>query len=336
MGASFSAQNPMFNQDLNKLNNLVNQLVNSKSELRSTAFVDKRCESFNIVNTKKLHKYTKFNLNNIEELLLIPKDDTHDTTKKYMCDRLNNHLNTILNIILCVRYIYDLENDGESSISGIIFKHVYIDDNSLVNIKTCESSQTDVQYFQKGVNFSRLKGFEFFVKRILSQDEAKLFIAQLSVMLDTYDIRKMKKLVCRDSLVNADTHSNIHKERFICQRGGNDDLFIRVNKHNPIFHSNTCSITKTYKSKPLKQVVSLIQKQKKNYLNNLERITIVLHSLVYYDKTENMYKLKQITHYELNTIKDTLKQNIILFYLQSLSDYKNLLNTIKIYSINHE
>ena len=156
-------------------------------------------------------------------------------------------------------------------------------------------------------------------------------------MLDKYDKKELKKYVCKDLIVDVKQHSNIHKDKFVCyQQGGGQDIYIKVNKENPVFNWNTCSRSKTYQSEPLKQIVTLLKSHKRNYINNLNQVLSLLGEMVYYDKSAKKYNLKQIPYYQLNQIETKLKQVVIIFFMQSLADYKNILNTIKLHSFDHE
>ena len=120
---------------------------------------------------------------------------------------------------------------------------------------------------------------------------------------------------------------DIHKDKFVCYQGGaGQDIYITVNKGNPVFNWNTCSRPKTYQSEPLKQIVSLIKISKRNYINNLNQVLSILSEMVYYDKSAKKYNIKQIPYYQLNQIEVKLKRVVIIFFMQSLTEESRFAN----------
>lgn len=339
------SQSNVFESDLTEINNIVNHLINSNNVYKNNEynfFLKKKCNEFTIINSKKLNKYTKYELNSIDEsLFLIPNDEVKKT-KRILCNKISIHLTRILQLIYCIKYVYDLENNGDNSLGGIIMRNIKTNED-LIKVSTCESFQTDIYQFQKGVNFSMLSGFDKFVKFILTEQEAVTFLKQMEIILDTYDKKKLNKYVCKDLIIENKTHSKIHKSLFTCnQKGGkelyisNDDIFIKVNVNNPILNWNLCAFSKTYIAKNVKQLNTILKEMKSNYRHNFKKITELLRLLVYYDNPSSTYKLLNVSHEELSGIEQKIKRTIIIFFMQSLADYKNLLNTIKIYSINNE
>lgn len=324
MGLTQSTNNPKIRKEIYKINKIINDIMTTVIKNSYSS----KCYESEIINLNQLYKFNKFEISKFENLLLIPKTDA--STKKQYCDHIVSHYKKILRFIHCIKYIYDLENNGKNSISAIISKNILVEDKS-IKILSCESYQTDIQFFQQGVNFSQLSGFDFFMKHILTDSESKLLLNQVQVMLDKYDKKKLKKYVCKDLILDVKQHSNIHKDKFVCYSGGGQDIYIKVNKDNPVFNWNTCSRYKTYQSKPLQHIVSLIKNYKKNYINNLNQVLSIFSAMVYYDKSEKKYNLKQISYDQLNQIEIKLKQVVIIFFMQSLSDYKNILNTIKLH-----
>ena len=329
MGQIQSIDNSKINKEMYKINKIINDIITTAT----TNSYYSKCYNMEIININQLYKFKKIEVSKIENLLLIPKSEI--STKKEYCDKIVSHYKRILQLIHCIKQIYDLENNGKNSISAIISKNINVDDKR-IKLLSCESYQTDVQFFQRGVNFSQLSGFDFFVKNILTDSESKLFLNQAQVMLDKYDKKKLKKYVCKDLIVDTNQHSNIHKEKFNCYQGGGRDIYIKVNRENPVFNWNTCSRLQTYQSEPLKHIVSLIKESRRNYINNLNQVLGMLNQMVYYDKSAKKYNLKPLNYYHLNQIEIKLKQIVIIFFMQSLADYKNILNTIKLHSSDHE
>ena len=331
----------IFEKELTEINEVVNNLINENNLFKNDEynfFMKNKCKNITVINQNKLQKYKKYQLNQAENsYFIIPKDELNKTKKDY-CNKISMYFSRILKIIFCIKYIYDLENNGDRSIGGIIMRNIKQNDD-LLSVSFCESRQHDVREFQKGVNFSMLSGFDMFIKYILTEDEAKVFIKQMEVILNTYDKKRLNKWVCKDLIVDTNTHSRIHKTQFSCHSGGgqsfktNEDIFIKVGEENPILSWNLCGFTKTHLSKNYKQLNTSIKEMKANYKFNFKKVFELLNRLVYLDKTDNSYKLLNVTHEDLDDIENKLKRTVIIFFMQSIADYKNLLNTIKHYAI---
>jgi hypothetical protein len=111
-------------------------------------------------------------------------------TKKVLCNKISLHYTQILQVIFLIKYIYDLENNGDKSIGGIIMRNMKMKED-LVEISYCSSKQEEPYSFDSGVNFSNLSGFEMFVNTFLSMEESKNFLGQYQEMLTNYNKRKL-------------------------------------------------------------------------------------------------------------------------------------------------
>lgn len=342
----------VFQKDMQGINHMVNNLINANNIYHNheyNFFLKNRCNEFTIINERKLNKYTKYQLNNLDQTFyLIPRDEIR-RTKKHYCTHISLYFTRILKLICCIKYVYDLENHGDRSIGGIIMRNIKTKDD-LIKLSVCDSEQSDPYHAQRGVNFSMLSGFDMFVKYILTDAEAKLFLSQMGVVLDKNDKKKLARYVCKDLIVDKSTHTKIHKEFFRCDptstggRGGGgagnkfmtDPILLKVGKDNPVFNWNLCAFKRTIIAKNVRQLNNLLKEMKTNYKTNFQKVTEVLDMLVYYDRSTESCKLNIVTNDQLDEIEHKLKRTIIIFFMQSLSDYKNLLNTIKLYSIHDE
>jgi hypothetical protein len=330
----------MFEKELYEINNVVSNLINDKNLFKNDEynfFLKNKCKDITVINQNKLQKFNKYQLSRVgDNYFIIPNDELNKTKKEY-CNKISVYFTRILKCIFCIKYIYDLENNGDRSIGGIIMRNIKLNDD-LLSVSFCESKQHDIREFQKGVNFSMLSGFDMFVKYVLNKDEAEVFLKQMGVILETYDKKRLSKYVCKDLIVDVKTHERIHKSKFTCQTGGfqlkdNEDIFIKVGEDNPIFSWNLCGFSKTLISKNHKQLSTLIKEMKANYKFNFKKVYELLNQLVYFDKLDGSYKLLNVTHEEIDIIENKLKRTVIIFFMQSMSDYKNILETIKQYAI---
>lgn len=334
-------QTNVFENELIKFNKIINGILNSNNIFQNPEynfFLKGRCQDFTIINEKSLNKYKKYDLNNLESYLLIPKADI-SKTKKHYCHNISLHFTRILQLIYCIKYIYDIENNGDNSIGGIVLRNIKSNPD-FIKMTVCESDQTDVRDFQKGVNFSKLSGFDSFVKYILTNQERELFLKQLQEMLGDYSKRRLQRHVCKDIILSKDDHEKIHKSKFVCQSGGNNiydtDIYIKVKKENPVFNWNLCAYPKQYIAKNNKLLSNSITLMRNHYKTNFTQMLDTLHKFIYLDIPSQQYKLRHVTSVDLDNIEIELKRNVIMFFMQSLSDYKNILDTIRPYSLSQE
>jgi len=347
----------VFTNELYEVNKIVNNLINAKNIFINDEynfFLKGKCDEVTVLNAKKLNKYKKYELDNLNEVYLMIPSSEIKTKKHEMCHNISMHFTRILKLIFCIKYIYDLENNGDKSIGGIITRNIKTKDD-LLKVSYCESQQQELHNFERGVNFSMLSGFDSFIKHILDPEEGQIFLKQLKIIMNGYDKKDLKKWVCKDMIVNKELHSKIHKANFKCQSGGNSnvsnvksvksvksvkndisEIYIKVGPNNPILSWKLCSTTKKHISKNNKQLSQLIKNMKSNYSRNFKKIVFDLNKLVSINPATQEYNLRNLSHNDLKGIETSIKRTIIIFFIQSLSDYKNILNTIKLYSINNE
>lgn len=332
----------VFANELNKFNKIINGILSSNNIFKDPEynfFLKNRCQDFIVLNERALNKYKKYELNFLESYLLIPKTDLARTKKTY-CHNISLHFTRILQLIYCVKYIYDIENNGDNSIGGIVLRNIKSNPD-FIKMTVCESDQTDIRNFQKGVNFSKLSGFDAFAKYILTNHERELFIKQIQEMLGEYNKRRFQKHVCKDIIVSKEDHEKIHRSKFDCQRGGGEniydtDIYIKVKKENPVFNWNLCAYPKRYIAKHNTQLRNAITLMRNHYKSNFSQMLEVLDKLIFFDISKQEYRLRHVSSVDLDTIEIELKRNVIVFFMQSLSDYKNILDTIRPFSLSQE
>lgn len=335
----FIPENAVFHKELKQINFIVNQMLSENNIFKTSKynmFLKGKCDEFTIINSKKLYKYPKMNIDNINSSIFIIPNSELVNTKKYMCNKISIHYTRILQIIYLIKYLYDLENFGDKSIGGIIQRNIQIKEN-LVEISYCESKQEEPYSFDNGVNFSNLAGFDMFVNTFLSKEESKNFLGQFQEMLTNYNKRKLKKFICKDVIVDNETHNKIHNTTFQCQSGGQnleqEKIMLRVTPYNPIFSWNLCLHSKKRVATYNRRIINSIRKLQSTYKENFSQMILLLNQLIVFNTENETYELKLITSAELDIIEKEIKKTIILFFMQSIVEYKNVFNTITKYSV---
>ena len=335
----FIPENAVFFKELKQINFIVNQMLSENNIFKNSKynmFLKGKCDEFTILNSKKLYRYPKIDIDNINSSIFIIPNSELASTKKTICNKISIHYTRILQIIYLIKYIYDLENFGDKSIGGIIMRNIKIKEN-LVEVSYCESKQEEPYSYNDSVNFSNLAGFDMFVNTFLSKEESKNFLGQFQEMLTNYNKRKLKIFICKDVTVDNETHNKIHNTTFQCQSGGQNNkqqnIMLKVTPYNPIFSWNLCLHSKKRVATYNRHIINSIRKLQSSYKENFSNMISLLNELVTFNEKNETYELKLITSSDLDIIEKEIKKNVIIFFLQSIVEYKNVFNTITKYSV---
>ena len=261
-----------------------------------------------------------------------------------------------------IRSIYDLENEGNYSVAGLISKNIKSIDGGILEINYCSSTQEDTNLFtttnatRAFVDMKQLKGLNEFVNQILTKEEAKQFVAHYRELFGKSSEKGILRHVCNDTLINNTEYTKIYNKNFKClQNGGastssssssssstilpstpynniinnGQNLHFKIAENNPILNWNLCTMPKKYIMKEDKELQNLIKSFKTHYISNVDTISKIVSDLTYFDKTTNTLELKTLTDFQLNSVENQFKKYIITFYLQSVIDYKTILDYVK-------
>ena len=66
-----------------------------------------------------------------------------------------------------------------------------------------------------------------------------------------------------------------------------------------------------------------------HYQTNVNNIHKIIQDLTLYDNTTNSIELKTLTDFQLKAVENQFKKHIMTFFLQSIIDYKAILEYIK-------
>lgn len=369
--SSRSPDNHIFQKELGLLNNLITNIINEKDIFRNNDynFLSKDvCSKYQIVLEEELSKHLKISVKSLGvSLYIIPKNDDSkltklNLTKNQICEKISNHYIKILYIMSLVKYVYNLEMNGDLSITGIIMRNIRVLDD-IMEINFCDLPHKN--YNIKGkeaykIDFSKLEGFSFFVDYFLDKSEANAFLKVIKAILARNTKQKISNIICnyistkQFKINDIRSLEKLYESRFnnklICNKKDyftenkifiesekpssqhNINLNIFVNKDNPILSKEFCFaprkiIIKTSNIEGRK-ILDLYNHMKNNYSKNIKNIITILDKLII--KQKDVYSLKDIDKKALDIILDEVKINIKTLFIQSIIDYQNLLDKAKL------
>lgn len=375
MGNKISlATHKVFEKDLEYVSMMVNGILDKNNIFKNNDynFLSKDvCEKHTLVLEDELNKHLKVSLQTVgTSLYLIPNNDSNNKqtikgtklTKREICEKISNHYMKILYILSLIKYVYDVENHGDYSVAGIIFRNIKVVDD-IMAINYCSMPQKD--YSQKTQNFkidfSTLEGMSFLIDYVLSKEESKAFIDIVRSILSRSprgivrqqtcaflkhkrlrkeDIRKIEDLYYKRFQTKlecpADSSSKSQQGETMTVKEGDvslkrPNLHMKVEKDNPVFLKDFCynvkEIVVMMNRSNNKEVVEAFKSMQNNYKNNIKSIESLMNRLV--TKKGSTFELRDITKYELDDVINEVKSTVKLFYIQSIMDYQHLLDIAK-------
>lgn len=370
MGATASKETPVknvFEKELKGINDIVNKIVGADN-----TFVHKEynflshdvCNRYQVVLETELAKHLKVHLSEFgSQIYIIPKEETTSSqmrmTKSQICERISNHYISILYVLSIIKFIYNIENNGDRSFGGIIFRNVRIV-NNMLEVIFCDVKQQDSSHKKNPgrVDLAKLEGFKFFTNYFLSKEESRGFMKLMRAIMGRNGKGVIKAAICE--CINANTldareiqmlavlYKKHFKEEFMCFGPAKKALDSALNpeksvkrdvdtsmvivRSNPVFESSMCDAIDN-------RVVDLSTKEGKeiklhydamvaNYRRNIDEVHAILQKLVVKHSSGD-YRLKDIDGETLqNVIKET-KSAVRRFFLASILDYQHLLDMVK-------
>lgn len=369
MGANVSRETPtqnVFQKELRGINDIVNKILNEDNTFKNREYnflSQDICNKYQIVLENELSKHLKIQLAEFgTSIYVIPKEDNPPRvkmTKAQICERISNHYISILYVLSLVKYVYNIENNGDRSFGGIIFRNIKIV-NNLMEVMFCDTDQKDFNDAKNPnrVNLSKLDGFKFFTQYFLSKEESKAFMKLMRSILG----RKPKAIVrnaiceCIQNKTISKSESDIlnvlflrnYGEAFRCakspaiepdiyklekeEREREIDTTVFVTKGNPVFLRNFCNnidnrvvdIT-TKEGKEVKRHYDIMMS---SYRKNIDEVFSILSRLVVRSPTGE-YNLIDIDGETLTNIINATKVAVRKFFFQSILDYQHLLDMVK-------
>ena len=338
---------PLLKEELESLNKIVTKLVTHNDMFADNEYnflSEDVCEKYQVVLESDLNKMLKMEIKSLgESLLLIPRDEEQkllqqkNMKKNEICTKIANHYIKILYVLCLIKYVYNLEKFGDLSLAGIIFRNIHISKN-MFTVKYCKQAQKDLKrasgHEALNLDFSRLEGFKFFIEYFLEKDEAAIFLKVFRHIFARKSKGVLRKDLCEMGNIKEieDLYQRRYNEKLICQAGGGD-INIFVEADNPLFESTWCyaegTVTIPLAESDGKEAYQLYKAMRSRYNSNIKEIEkILMHKLV--DKhLSGKWALKDINKTELDDIIREVKDKVKVFYLQSISDFQDLLDRIK-------
>ena len=353
MGGVQSSQSNLkgvFNKELNKVENIVNSIINNNDTFKDSSYNfmnSKVCDNYTMVLENKLSKHLKIHLHELSEnIYFIPKSNNevkiknNVIKKKDICSLISQHYKKTLKLLSLVREVYDFENGGDFSIAGIIYRNLN-HNNGMYEISYCGLNQEPLTNGSK-VDFKQLKGLDMFVNDFLTESEAKVFISHLRELFGNYSKKRIVRSICEDTIVDASTYQKIYDNIDIkCQKGGGgannnpnvtrkyNNLLFNIHKNKPIISYELCFDKQKIQVPYDRKIRSLFRKFKDDYTTNIDHLMESVNKLIFYDQHYAKYRLRDLTHDELKAIEIQIKKCIIILFIQSLVNYFKILNYVK-------
>jgi hypothetical protein len=282
-------------------------------------------------------------------------------SKKEICDKISGHYIKILYIICLIKHVYNLEKNGDLSIAGIVFRNIKIMDD-IMEIDFCQVPQKSYKYDASDhsdhtksiskINLGNVQGIEFFNKYFLKPTESKVFMNLMRIIFSRKQKKGFSNHICqlvKHKQLTAEEITEIeelYKNRFgaqlVCTESPGSgsgspetpglastklpNLYIEISENNPIFSNRMCGaggqrVVKLNTTEGRK-VHESYKKMKANYNKNIKNIHDILNKLTF--KQGDEYMLKDIKNNELETIINSVKTQVKIFYMQSILDYQTI------------
>lgn len=352
MGNSISghSETSVFKKELSKLNSIVNDIVSEDDIFKNKDYnflSQDVCKNYQVVLEEELNKHLRLDIKELGSMLyIIPRNADDETkltkyklTKKQVCDKISNHYIKILYIVCLIKYVYNLEKDGDLSIAGIIFRNIKIVDD-MIQIHFCGLPHKD--YSSKDndsyrIDFSKLEGLRFFTEYFLSPAESSSFLGVLRSALARSSAGKVRGRMCaspKDAMDMGGIYESRFKRKLQCGSklvGGSAKLHLFVEKDNPIMLATYCAaplrIAAKLSTPQGKKIHAQYKMMKVNYDNNVGEIHSILDRIVH--RSSGSFELKDVSKPELNSIVEEVKTRVKAFYIQSIFDFQELLDIAK-------
>ena len=351
----------VFNKELQYINEIVNSVISEKNVFKNRDYnflSNDVCNEHYLLMENELSRHLKVEVQNLgTSLYIIPKDSEltyhkRNINKKEICQKISQHYMKILYILCLVKYVYNLEQSGDFSISGILFRNIKIVDN-IMEINFCNVPQKDynkpIQDAYK-IDFSRLEGLQFLTQYFLDPNESFAFIKVFRKLLSRSSKVAVNTQLCEyisSGKYSAEHIKDIEKlylnkfnQKLTCKAATNSsateyhgrkkvNLNMYVEKDNPIFSKEYCYEMHKYViqlNMPYgKKVIEQYNIMKANNSKNMKAIEKLIDLIVLKNK-DGSYSLKDIDKITLDKVIYDVKDTIKTYYFQSIADFQKLLD----------
>lgn len=351
----------VFEKELSGVNAIVNSIINEKDlfKNRDYNFLSQDvCSQHYVLMESELNRHLKINIQNLgTSLYLIPKDreayTSQQINKKEICKKISHHYMKVLYILCLIKYVYNLEKNGDMSIAGIVFRNIRFVDN-IMEINFCNVPQKDYSKSLKDaykMDFGRLEGLRFLTSYFLDKKEALAFVRVMRRVLAHGTKGGLASSMCGYKATSGVSAEHVlqmermyldrYGEKLVCkqgavEKGGKEPrsigLHMFVGKDNPILSREFCNEIHKYiiqiNTPAGKKAVERYKAMKANYDTNLKEVERLLGLLVERGKGGG-YTLRNLGRAQLDAIVYKVRDTIKTFYVQSILDFQSLLEVGK-------
>ena len=349
--------NAFFKEEFKSLNSVVTSLINDNNTFKNPDYRTKMndvCDKFTVVLESQLNKHMKVELQDLKDsIYLVPHANHVDMPKESgmkkstLCSLISSHYSKMLEIILLIKYVYDVEHNGDNSIAGMTIRNIRVE-NKVMEISYCVTDQ----HFMGSdkIDLNDLNGFTFFTERFLTKMEREKFFQNMRFLFGRKKKGQLAEyLACGDSLISGEDYKDMLRQpkgkcsqerlakfnSFIKENVANTaspSYKVRVRKNNPVLHYKACAEKRIMlidlRVKSSKEVVVLFEMMQKDYVKNINTVLSCLLQIVEHSGNGN-YVLKNVDTEKLNTVRKELIKNIAKFYFQSLANFHALMDKAK-------
>lgn len=355
--------NSVFEKELNGLNQIITAIINDDNTFKSKNynFKDKNaCNGYSLLLESSLKRHLKVELKDLKDsIYLVPNKDIVNINEKYLskdnlCDVIAKHYETILDLLVLIKSVYDIEHNGDNSLAGITIRNIQFRKGQFMEINYCDTAQKDRNMQSdrtKSLDFSELQGLKLFTEKILSTQEKNALMRNIKNIFGKKNLNSIAEIaLCGDDLLSGDDYKilfeGISGDKIKCNKdkakvfddalhSQDHDLFVTVVRENPILHTELCGskqkllIPLNQPTKEIKDLLAMFTRMKTDYVKNLNSIINIAKQLVETSDNGKTFVLKHIDNSTLETLRQQVKRNIAMFYLQSILNYHRLFNKAK-------
>lgn len=325
-------------KELSQLNKIINDILTTSKTFKNNnmlnSLVKKKCDRFVFSSQDKLLKYSKVYLNELNTSISLIPEKQYIKDKQYLCKKISLYYSRLLNLLLLIKYVYDLENFGSYNIAGIVDKNIKQTKQN-IKLKMCNTSQPQHQV----LDMNQLSGFEYFVENFLSPKEQQSFMKIYQDIFNLKNVNNIDEMLCVRRILENDVENIIFLKETECKKS-KDNTFehimdgdkrqtsiMKIHPKNPILSWKYCSDISELDCKTNNNTHEKLSILQTNYKKNLNNVLDILDDIVFFNKKTSHFQIKQISSDKLHFLEKRLKQNILQFYIKSIYDYKAVLQS---------
>lgn len=320
-----------------QLHQIINDVLTTSKTFKNNKLLNsllkKKCDRFVFSSEDKLSRYSKVYLNELNTSISLIPEKQFIKDKKYLCKKISAYYSRLLNLLLLIKYVYDVENFGAYNIAGIIEKNIKQTKQN-IKLKLCNTSQPQ----HESLDINQLSGFEFFVETFLSSKEQQSFMKIYQDIFNLKNVNNIDEMLCVRRILENDVENIIFVQNTQCEQTNAKNNFKHINNEiqtsimkihpkNPILSWKYCSDVTVLDCKNTENTREKLSILQTNYKKNLHNILNILDDIVIFNKNTLNFQIKPISDDKLHFLEKRLKQTVLQFYIKSIYDYKSILQS---------